>query len=157
MLDLPLYLVANERPLINIDATYLINIGLWLFLFVVLRSLLWDPMLKLISAREGGMKGARDTAHTLDADAKLKKAEYEAAMKQARARAASERDKLRNDAKLKENEILAQARESAHKALESQRATLNEQRTKLQAEVKIMVPQLATDIASKVLGREVRA
>jgi F-type H+-transporting ATPase subunit b len=154
---LPLYLVANERPLINVDVTLLINIGLWILLFIVLRPLLWDPMIKLISAREAGMGGSRDKARELEADAKLKKAEYEAAMKRARATASDAREKLRNDAKKKESEIVAQARQQTQAALESQRAQLASQRGQLTTEMNALVPQLASDIASKVLGREVRS
>src|SRR6187549_462270 len=106
MLGLPLYLVANERPLINIDATLFINIVLWLILFLLLRPLLWAPMLKLIAAREDGMEGSRDDAKHLEKEARVRKGEYEAAQKKARVTAASERDAMRADAKKKEAEIL---------------------------------------------------
>jgi F-type H+-transporting ATPase subunit b len=154
---LPFYLVANERPLINVDVTLLINIGLWILLFIVLRPLLWDPMIKLIGAREAGMGGSRDKARELEADAKQKKTEYEAALKRARATASEEREKLRNDAKKKESEIVAQARQQTQAALESQRAEIRAQRDKLASEMNTLVPVLASDIATKVLGREVRS
>jgi F0F1-type ATP synthase membrane subunit b/b' len=40
--------------------------------------------------------------------------------------------------------------------LEAQRVQIREQRAKVESEMKAIVPQLATDIATKVLGREVR-
>ena len=156
MHTIPLVLVANQRPLINIDATLFINIGLWLLLFIVLRPLLWTPMLKLISAREAGTSGSRDSARELEHDARAKEAEYLAAQRTARTNAAAEREKLRNDALKRESEILAQARGRMTAAVESQRAEIKKQRELLRGQIKAQVPALATDIATKVLGREVR-
>lgn len=156
MLDLQFYLVATERPLINIDSTLFINMGLWLLLFLLLRGLLWQPMIRLIAAREEGMEGARAQARRLQAEARKKKAEYEAALKQARIAAAAERDRLRTEALRKESEIIAQARAAMNAAVEAQRAELRRQREILRAEVQAAVPALAKEIVTKVLGREVR-
>ncbi len=157
MLDLPFHLVANERPLINVDATLFINIGLWIFLFVALRGLLWAPMIKLISAREAGMQGSRDKAGSLQTDAKGIKAEYDQALKGAREQASLAKDKLRADGKKKEAEILAAARETTQATLDTQRANLRSQSETLRSEIRASVPQIASEIASKVLGREVRS
>ncbi|MEI8256531.1 MAG: ATP synthase F0 subunit B [Deltaproteobacteria bacterium] len=157
MLDLPFHLVANERPLINVDATLFINIGLWIFLFVALRGLLWEPMIKLITAREAGMQGSRDKAGSLQTDAKATKAAYDLAMKQARESAQQGRDKLRADGKKKEAEILATARDTTQASLDAQRASLRTQSETLRSDIRASVPQLASEIASKVLGREVRS
>lgn len=152
-----LHLVANERPLINLDATVLINLALFLFLLVVLRFLLWDPMVKLIAAREAGMEGSRDRAHALEAEARTKEAEYRDAQKRARADAAAAREKLRAEALTREAEIVAKARTATAQVLEQHRTELRARREALQKEIRATVPGLAADIASKVLGREVRS
>jgi F-type H+-transporting ATPase subunit b len=152
-----LLLLANERPLINIDATLFLNMALWVFLFIVLRGLLWNPMLKLIQARETGMEGARVEARKLEKEGAELRTEYEAAQRSARASASEERDKIRADAKRKEAELLAEARNASQTAVDAQRAEIQKQRATLEQEIKSTVPVLASDIASKVLGREVRA
>jgi hypothetical protein len=43
MSNVLLALVANERPLINIDITLLLNLGLWFVLFFFLKSTFWGP------------------------------------------------------------------------------------------------------------------
>jgi F-type H+-transporting ATPase subunit b len=156
MHDLPLYLLASDRPLINIDGTLFINIGLWLVLFFILRGLLWRPMLRLITAREKGTQGSRDDARHLEADAKAKRAEFEAAQRRARAAAIEERDKLRAEGQKIEAQVLAEARETLGTELEKQRAELRVQRDALRTEMRAMVPALATQIATKILGREVQ-
>jgi F-type H+-transporting ATPase subunit b len=150
-----LFALASERPLISFDGTLVVNIVLWLVLFVLLRPLLWEPMIKLFSAREGGMGGSRDEAKRLEAEAKTKREEYEAKLKAARTAAASERDRVKSEALKREAEIVGAARNKVAEAVEAQRATLRTEREKLAAELKTMIPGLAKDIASKALGREV--
>ncbi len=150
-----LFAVASERPLISFDGTLVVNIVLWLVLFVLLRPLLWEPMIKLFAAREGGMGGSRDEAKRLEAEAQVKREEYETKLKAARSAAATERDRIRSESLKREAEIIGEARNKVAEAIDAQRATLKVEREKLSAELKTMIPALAKDIASKALGREV--
>jgi F-type H+-transporting ATPase subunit b len=152
-----LLLVANERPLINIDATLWINLVLWLVLYIVLRGLLFTPMLRLIEAREAGTSGSRESARNLSAKAQAMEAEYLGRLKDARAQAAADREKLRAEASRREAEILSEARTKMNAVVESQRSEIRTQRQALEVEIRNAVPALATDIATRVLGREVRA
>lgn len=157
MSQLPMYLVANERPLINFDSTLLINIGLWLILFFLLRGLLWEPMLKLIAAREGGTEGAREQARTLQAEAKKLREEYDSKLAATRKDAAAERDRVRTTATTREAQILAEARGKVLAAVERQRGELAVQRDAIRKELDATVPALAAELATKVLGREVKS
>ncbi|MFO0562683.1 MAG: ATP synthase F0 subunit B [Polyangiales bacterium] len=150
-----LSVVASERPLISFDGTLVINIALWLLLFFVLRPLLWEPMVKLLAARESGIQGSRTDATDMIANAASARSEYESALKTARSDAAGEREGIRNAALRKEAEILAQARATVTEAVEAQRDKIRAQREQLSTELKATVPQLAKEIASKALGREV--
>ncbi|MDP3278327.1 MAG: ATP synthase F0 subunit B [Deltaproteobacteria bacterium] len=146
--------LASERPLISFDGTLVLNIALWLLLFIVLRPLLWEPMVKLISAREGGTFGSRDDAKRLEREAKEKRDEFEAALKTARAAAATERDNIRARSILQESEILGVARSKVSEAVEAQRALIDAQRVTLRAELQTLIPAISRDVASKALGRE---
>lgn len=150
-----LTVVASERPLISFDGTLVINLALWLLLFFVLRPLLWEPVVKLFAARESGMQGSRADAKGAVEEAHAKRAEYESALKAARSAAAAARDEIRNAALRQEGDILSKARATMTEAVESQRAKIRAQREQLMTEMKATVPQLAKDIASKALGREV--
>ena len=156
-MPLSLLLVANERPLINIDVTLFVNLGVWAVLFFFLRAVLWKPMLDLIDAREAGTEGARAQAAALSAEAKGLEAKLTAQLAAARAAAASERDALRAEGARRDAEIGAKVRDEVHAAVEKQRAALAAQRAAVRAEVAGVVPALAAEIASKVLRREVRS
>ncbi len=157
MMPLSLLLVANERPLINIDVTLFVNLGVWAVLFFFLRAVLWKPMLDLIDAREAGTEGARAQAATLSAEAKGLEAKLTAQLAAARAAAASERDALRAEGACRDSEIGAKVRDEVHAAVEKQRAALAAQRAAVRAACAGVVPALAAEIASKVLRREVRS
>ena len=150
-------LVANERPLINIDVTLLLNLGVWAALFFLLRATLWQPMLALIDAREAGTAGARGEAARLDAEAKTLKGSLDEQMVSARSTAAKAREALRAEGARAEVELLGKAREEVNAAVEKQRADIAAQRAKLQGEVMALVPELAQGIAARVLRREVRS
>lgn len=150
-------LVANERPLINIDVTLLLNLAVWFALFFFLRATLWKPMLALIDARDAGTAGARDEAARLDAEAKGLKHSLDEKLAVARASAAKARESLRLEGTRRETELLAQAREEVNAAVEKQRADIAAQRAKLQTEVMALVPELAQGIAARVLRREVQS
>jgi F-type H+-transporting ATPase subunit b len=152
-----LLLVANERPLINIDITLLLNLGVWLALFLFLRATLWKPMLDLIEAREAGTEGARTLAADLDRDAKDLKEKLAKELTAARVSATAERDALRADGAKRDGEITARVRDEVNALVDKQRADIAAQGKKVRVDVLAAVPALAADIATKVLRREVRS
>jgi F-type H+-transporting ATPase subunit b len=151
-----LLLVANERPLINIDVTLLLNLGVWLALFFFLRAVLWKPMLDLIEAREAGTEGARKSAARLEHDAKDLRERLSKELTAARLAAAGERDVLRAEGAKRDAELTAKVRDEVNAHVERQRAEIAVQKQKVRGEIMALVPSLASDIATKVLRREVR-
>jgi F0F1-type ATP synthase membrane subunit b/b' len=121
-----LALVANERPLINIDITLLLNLGLWFVLFFFLKSTFWGPVMDLIEAREKGTEGAR-------------------------AEATREREALRQAGTKTEAEVLSTVRTEVNALVESERAALAARKVELRRDVLATVPALASDIARKAL------
>ncbi len=150
-----LLLVANERPLINVDVTLLLNLGLWFALFLFLRATFWGPILGLITAREAGTEGSRHEATRLDAETKKLRADLETRTKEARQTAARQREALRLEGLRQEAELTSKVRSEVAAELTRGRAALATERQALMAEVQSVVPGLARDIATKVLRREV--
>lgn len=152
-----LYLfLANERPLINVDITLLLNMGLWFVLFFFLRATFWKPMLDLIAAREQGTEGARADAARLDAEARTLRASFDEKLQAARQTASRARESVRDEGRAAEAALMSKVREEVSGRAEARRAELARLRGSLRAEVLTSVPALARDIASKVLRREVQ-
>src|SRR6185369_14882924 len=106
-----------EPPLIDIDGTVFLQFGLFVLMFVVLRTFLFKPFLKLKDARHAGIEGARHEAETMTHSAEKALAEYQTRLDLAKVRANDERAKLRSEAAAKEREILGIARDENQKAL----------------------------------------
>jgi F0F1-type ATP synthase membrane subunit b/b' len=149
-----LALVANERPLINIDITLLLNLGLWFILFFFLKSTFWGPVLDLIEAREKGTEGARAEAARLEAEAKKLRDQVDGRLRAARADASRDREALRQAGSKQESEVLAKVRAEVNALVEKERAALGARRTDLRRDVLAAVPALAADIARKALRQE---
>lgn len=149
-----LALVANERPLINIDITLLLNIGLWFVLFFFLKATFWGPMLALIEEREKGTEGARAEAARLEAEAKKIRDDVDGRLKVARTEASQAREALRQAGLRQESEVLGRVRDEVNALVEKERVALAARREELRREVLVAVPALASDIARKALRQE---
>jgi F-type H+-transporting ATPase subunit b len=141
---------------VDFDATLLVMVALFVFLWIVLKPLLFDPMLRLFEERERQVDGAKLLARKIDEKSAGALTQYETAMAKARATANEERDAIRAEGVKREAEILAKVRAQTAATLEAgrkeMRAAGDDVRKALQAEM----TSIAADCASRALGREVR-
>jgi F-type H+-transporting ATPase subunit b len=152
--------VANTNALVggvdvDFDASILVQVAFFVFLLVVLKPLLFDPMLKLFEEREKRIEGARKQARQTDEASAEALGKYEAAMTKARADANSERDKLRAEGVRTEATILGKVRAATAKTLEEGRGRMRGEVDTARAQLRQEVATLAQDLAGRVLGREV--
>jgi F-type H+-transporting ATPase subunit b len=146
---------AAGHPLIDIDFTVVIQLGLFLILFAVANKLLFQPYLALRQRRKDGIEGARAEAERMTAQADAKLADYEKQLAVARSRANDEGRKVRAEAAGHEKEVTDKARAEAQKAIDE---ATDKMRTETEAARLQLLPQangIARQIASKLLGREV--
>ena len=141
---------------VDFDATLLIVIALFLFLWIVLKPLLFDPMLRLFEERERRIDGAKLLARKIDEKSAGALTQYEAEMQRARAGANVEREKLRTEGLKREAEILAKVRAHTAATLEAGRKEMKEAAVKARVGLGTEMQTLAADFASRALGREVR-
>jgi F-type H+-transporting ATPase subunit b len=140
---------------VDFDKTLLIQVGLFVALWLILKPMLFDPMLKLFEEREKRIEGAIDEARKIDLKSVAAKTTYDDALAKARAEGASERDRLRGEGIKKENELLGQARLEAQAKLDAGRKQAQSQLTQAKQELAGERTKLARELAARVLGREV--
>lgn len=152
-------LAAGEHPLpVDVDpVTVLFQLGLLLVVLVVLRVVLFGPLLRLLEEREHAIGGAREQAKEIEKKAREAEARYAEEMRKVRTAIAEERRTAVAEAEALERRILERARAEAL-------ATLNEARTQLGAEadgvrvtLRAQAAALARKVAGALLGREVGA
>lgn len=140
---------------VDLDLSFVVQIGLFLVLLIVLKPLLFDPMMRLFEEREERIDRTIEKARKTDEASAKALAKYEAILAKAREAGSAEREQLRAQGSKKEAELTAQVRSQTAATLEQGRAAIanetKEARAKLQAEA----GELGRAIASRVLGREV--
>ena len=127
---------------------------IFVFLIVVLKPLLFDPMLKVFGLREERTEGARQKARELEEQAGELLTRYEAELSRVNQAAAAERDRLRAETTKLEAQILNEARTAAAKIVEDGRRRIDTEVNAIRFELGKQSERLASDIATRVLGRE---
>src|SRR5689334_7850641 len=105
------------HPLIDIDLTVVVQFALFLVIFLISNSLLFQPYLRLRERRKAGIEGARAEAERMTAQADAKLADYEKQLAVARNRANDEGRKVRAEAAAHEKEVTDRARGEAQKSI----------------------------------------
>jgi F-type H+-transporting ATPase subunit b len=139
---------------LDFDMTFVAQMVIFAIFIIILKPLLFDPLMKLFEERERRTEGAKALARRMDERAGEILRRYESELDAVRRVAAEERDKLRAEAQRLEAQILAEARAEAAKLVEEGKKKLDIERKTIRAELSARAPQIARDIASRVLGRE---
>jgi F-type H+-transporting ATPase subunit b len=140
---------------LDFDFTFVIQMVAFSLLVIILKPLLFDPLMKLFEERERRTEGAKLLARRMDERAGELLKRYETELEAVRRAATEEREKLRAEGQRLETQILAEARADAAKMVERGKADLEAERQRLRRELTTHSAQIAKDIASRVLGREV--
>jgi F-type H+-transporting ATPase subunit b len=150
-----LLLSAGADVNVDFDLSFLIQIALFGLFVIVLKPVLFDPLLTLFEAREKLTDGARAEARGMDDRANEIAARFEAELEKVRQEAARERDRLRAETARFEAQIMEEAKADAARILAEGRAQIEAEIGGLRKELEAARPALAREIASRLLGREV--
>src|SRR3954452_20068322 len=146
---------SHEPQLIDVDATFFMQLGIFLLLLVILGRYLWRPYLRVRTERVARVEGYREEALHLEADAQQRLTRADAALAEARRTGAGERAVARAEAHAREQTLLAEATAAAQRKLADARgrliAAVQAERKKLEADSS----EVAMAAARKILGREV--
>jgi F-type H+-transporting ATPase subunit b len=147
-------LLLSGGAIIDLDGTIVFQLITFALVFLVLRSLVFKPLLAVFDARDKAIDGAKLAAKNLETDADAALQTFEAKVKEAKVEAAAERDRLRADGQRLERELIAKARLDADKTLSDATKTMTDEADAVRAHMKTAVPTLAGQIAEKLLGRK---
>lgn len=148
--------LLSGGSIIDLDGTVFVQLGMFAIAFVVLYGLVFKPMLALLEAREEAIDGARDEAKRLEVEVKEKQASFEAELRKVRSASGEERDRLRAEGQDLERKLLETVRQETQGSLESAKTRLAAEAQTARQRLESTRAELARDIASKVLGREVQ-
>ena len=144
--------MAGGVPL-DFDRTVLLQIVVFTVLIVVLKPLLFDPVLKVFALREERTEGARAKARELQEKAGDLLLRYEKELERVRQVAAEERELLRSETSKLEAEILAEAREATTRIVEGGRRRIEAEVNSIRVAVGAESEKVAQLIVERVIGQ----
>lgn len=130
---------------------------IFLAVVLILGKYAWKPLLSSLQAREDFIRDSLQRAREEREQAERRLAEYEEKLAAARAEATALVDEGRRDAEAVKAKIETTAREEGDKLMARARREIALARDQAVKELHTTSARLATDLATKVLGREIRA
>lgn len=140
---------------LDVDLTFIAQFVLFTAFVMFLKPLLFDPLLKVFEERERRTEGAKKEARKMDAEAGELLTRYEAELAKVRHEAGLEREKLREETTMVEARMMAEARAETARIVEAGKARIAGEVAELRRELERTQPELAAQIASRMIGREV--
>jgi len=137
----------------DFDLTFVLQMVVFATLIVVLRPLLFEPVLRVFEERERRTEGARDSARSMQEQAGELLSRYEKELAKVHEVARQERDRIRAETAKLEAEVMAQARETANRILDVGRARIDRDRRQIEFSLGRESERLARNVAEAVLGR----
>ena len=122
-------------------------------LHLYLKFIFFKPLQRVLRERYDATEGARKLAEESLARASQKAADYEAAVRAARAETYKELEQLRRQLQDDRAASVKEARSRAESAIAQAKATLNAEMEALKKDLQADSSALADRIASKILGR----
>lgn len=138
---------------IELDITFFIQMGLFLFLVYILNVLLYKPVLKVMEERSKKLADLGSDAVSAEKQVEEKLAEYKAKLDAAREEGTAERGKLKKEGLDKEAGILEEAHKSAQDSINEARERITKEKDTALESLRGMVDEMGRTISDKVVGR----
>jgi F-type H+-transporting ATPase subunit b len=122
-----------------------------LIFYIILKTLFFKPLLKVMAEREARTIGAQKEAEAAQAVAVEKVRQYEEALRHAKAKVYTEQEAVRKQFMDERAAILKDARTKANEEVAAAKTRINAEFEAAKHEIEASVPQLAAEIAGRVL------
>jgi F-type H+-transporting ATPase subunit b len=154
---LPQVLLASGASALNIDLdlSFTVQVLAFALLIVILKPLLFEPVLAIFEEREKRTDGARGEAREMQERAGDLLRRYEAELQRVSATAAEERDRIRAETAQLETEIINEARDATSKIVDEGRRQIASQVQQIKFDLGRQSERLGQQLATRALGREV--
>ena len=141
----------------DLDVTLIAQFVLLAFLLVTLNGILFKPLLAVLDARQHKVIGLKGEIEKLTEASEANIDAYQTRLREARDIAAREREALLSQGRETERKLLADTRADVAATLQTARERTAKAESDARTQLKPEIHDLAKQMVSKVLGREVNA
>jgi F-type H+-transporting ATPase subunit b len=140
-------------PVVDIDGTLFVQLGIFLALVFILNPLLFKPWLETQARRAEAIEGAAKKAVALREQADTMVGDYQSRIAKVREEALDVRGTARREEDVAQAKTLADARAAAAAEADVTRARIAEETKTARAQLASRVDELAQTIADKLLAK----
>ena len=133
------------------------TLAIFLLVVFVLGKFAWGPLLAGLQSREQFIRDSLAQAKAENEKATALAAEYEQKVHDAKAQATAIVEEGRRDAEVVKQQIEDQARDEADKMIKRAKREIEIAQQTAVREIYVTSAQLATDLAGRIIGREIKA
>src|SRR5438093_652234 len=137
------------------DYTFVIQIVIFVALWIALRRFWFEPALRLIRERARRSEGAITEARAIQVDAERLRAEHAAALDEARDEAQREMQEMFRAAEAEQKQMLAAAHDDAQRTLTEVRSRIADEVTAARAGLRVQAREIAREVARATVGPSV--
>jgi F-type H+-transporting ATPase subunit b len=145
--------LLSGSPILDVDATLFIYLGVFFLLFFLLRQFVFRPNMELFDEREHAIDGAKREAKKLAKSAEAKLTAFEDEMAKVRIEAGAERDRLKAEGLRLDRSLTDKVRAETEQMVAEAGKKMATEAEKIREEILAASPGLAQEIADKLLGR----
>lgn len=145
--------LLSGSPILDVDATLFIYLGVFFLLFFLLRQFVFRPNMALFDEREQAIDGAKREAKKLEKSAEAKLTAFEDEMAKVRVEAGVERDRLKAEGMRLDRSLTDKVRAETDQMVADASKKMATEAEKIREEILAASPALAQQIADKLLGR----
>jgi len=145
--------MSSGGALVDLDGTFFIQLGLFLFMFVFLYLALFRPAIRLIEARREATDGTKERAIAMRKEAEGFSDEVDRQILDIKSAAILERDRMIEQARRRDRDQMAAAREKTQNAAQAAREQMKRDGEIVRKELEAEVETLATGVATRILGQ----
>lgn len=128
----------------------------FLVLVVILRAVAWKPILSMLEAREGKIRGDLESAEKNRTETEAALSQIKAQVDEARKEANDIVAKARTDAEKVKDEMVVEARGEAQKIVDKAKADIELEREKTTQVIREQFAELAVAAAGQIIGQTLK-
>ena len=147
--------MVEFKPLISVSYELVFQLINTLLVFLILKKLLFKPVMDIIEARENDIKSNLAEGERAKVEGLSLKKEYEEKISTAKAEGQEIIKQATLRAEQKETEIIANAKEEANQLREKASKDVEQERQKVMNEIKDEISNIAVLAASKVIEKDI--
>jgi F-type H+-transporting ATPase subunit b len=140
---------------VDLDATFLIQWGIFLLFFFIVRGWVWKPFMDIMERRDHEINGLRVEAEKSEKEAKAREQAYQEKYREAQNSAVERRQSLLEKEQKASGLVVEDARIASAKTTAEAKANLEQQAQESRVRMSAESAQIAKAICEQILGRKV--